>query len=80
MKLFSEKEGLCHMHLSDENEAIKALSIYKEFRTGRSNFVELKCIHVDEINQGHEIHLIRNLAEHLGNVRYSYVLYQAQED
>ena len=78
-KLFSEEAGLSHMHLKDGDEIIKALSVYKEFRVGRCNFVELKCVHW-ELSQGYEVHLFRLLKTHLGRMRFCYVLFQAHED
>ena len=65
------------MHLNDSNDTIKAFTVYQEFRIGRCNFVELMCLHIGERDQAHEVHLMRNLKAHLGNMRFCYILYQA---
>ena len=76
MKLVFEGTKQSHMHLR-ESEQLKAVKTYEEFRTYRCNFVELKGVDLDNPSQVHEDHLLRNLKDHLGNVRFSYILYQA---
>ena len=79
MQLISTEVGLSHMHLRDEEEdnQIKALAIYKENRVGRANFAELKflCPNLMMTKSTTKKHLFRNLKDHLGNMRYSYILY-----
>ena len=67
-----------HMHLCEGN-FIKAAAAYQEHRGGRCNFAELKTITTTEKESayGAHKHLIRNLEDHLGNVRFSYILFQA---
>ena len=79
-KLLSTEVGLSHMHLK-EGDDIKALAVYEEYRGDRVNFAELKCIHTtNEDHQENERHLMRLFKEHLGNVRFSYLIYQAREE
>ena len=66
------------MHLRDEGE-LAALAVYEPHRSGRYNFVELKCVHTRK-HDGHEPHLLRHLKNHLGRVRFSYILYQADKE
>ena len=84
MQFISTKADLSHMHLKEKDEngidELKALVIYKEFRGGRHNFVELKCLHEAEPGHGYELHLMRLFKTHLGRVRFGYILFQALEE
>ena len=67
-----------HMHLCEGN-IVKAAIVYREHRGGRCNFAELKSVVTAEPGHGLEKHLIRNSKDHLGNMRYSYILFQAHK-
>ena len=84
MQFISTEADLSHMHLKEKDDngidELKALVIYKEFRGGRHNFVELKCLHEAEPGHGYELHLMRLFKTHLGRVRFGYILFQALEE